>query len=252
MRTAPHRPGARPGTARISPAALPLLTLLLAALLVPLLPAPAQAREASPVVAACRADTGPYQRELERHLKRPVDGRQSEADCRAIRAFQQRHKIPATGMADVATYRTVLVQQARSSPAARAGCPRRTYRVVCVDLARQILWVQTGRDGKLALQPIPVRTGRQGLETRGGWHKIFRRVRHEVSRLYDNEPMPYSQYFDGGQALHGTTRYLYSSGSAGCVNLRLPDAAALWRLLRVGDRVFVFGVKPGTNPRILR
>ncbi|GAA2069850.1 L,D-transpeptidase family protein [Streptomyces albiaxialis] len=245
MRPAPRRPR----KARIATAPV----LLLALLLLPLLPAPAQARGAAGrAAAACEADTGPYQRELERHLRLPVDGRQSEADCRAIRAFQQRHKIPATGTADVVTYRTVLVQQARTSPRARAGCPRRTHRVVCVDLDRQILWVHTGRTGKLVLSPVPVRTGRQGQETRGGWHKIFRRVRHERSRLYDNEPMPYAQYFDGGQALHGTERYLYRSGSAGCVNLRLPDAAALWRLLRVGDRVYVFGVKPGTDPRVLR
>ncbi|NGO72826.1 L,D-transpeptidase family protein [Streptomyces boncukensis] len=208
-------------------------------------------RTAPAAPAECRAGTGPYQRQLERHLKLPVDGRQSAADCRAIRAFQKRQSIPATGKADVVTYRTALVQEARTSPRFRTRCPRRTYRVVCVDLAHQVLWVHKGRARKLEFKPVGVRTGRLGMETRHGWHRIYWRNRNHRSTLYNNEPMPYAQFFDGGQALHGSYRDLYRGGSAGCVNLRIPDAARLWRLLRKGDRLYVFGIKPGTNYRAL-
>ncbi|MFF6781964.1 hypothetical protein [Streptomyces sp. NPDC012510] len=42
--------------------------------------------------------TGPCQRQVERYLKRKADGKQSRADCLAIRAFQIKHELePAIG-----------------------------------------------------------------------------------------------------------------------------------------------------------
>lgn len=59
--------------------------------------------------------------------------------------------------------------------------------------------------------------------------------------------MPYSQFFDGGQAFHSTTKSMWNPpGSGGCVNMRPADAKAYWNLLRNGDDVFVYGRKPGT------
>ncbi|MFJ4893818.1 L,D-transpeptidase [Streptomyces sp. NPDC088788] len=195
----------------------------------------------------CAAPTGPYQRDLEQYLDRPVDGRQSEADCRAIRAFQVRTKMSRQdGYADLATYRATVVAQARSNPNATGKCPVRSYRVTCVDMDRQILWVQTGN--KVRFGPVAIRTGRNAQETRPGWHSIYLRNRDQVSTLYDNAPMPYAQFFDGGQALHGHPGDLYDGGgSAGCVNLTVADAAALWDLLDIDDSVYVWGVKPGTG-----
>jgi hypothetical protein len=194
---------------------------------------------------ACTAGTAPHQRELEAELQREVDGRQSPQDCAAIRELQRRLGIrPADGRADRRTYRFVLADRVRRDPAERRGCPTRTYRVTCVDLNRQLLWVQ--RDKRLVFAPVPVRTGRDGMETRRGWHRIYwRRIDH-FSTLYD-VPMPYAQFFDGGQALHGTDANLFTSGSAGCVNLTEADAKRLWKLLRKGDRVYVWGTKPGTG-----
>ncbi|MBB1254762.1 L,D-transpeptidase family protein [Streptomyces sp. OF3] len=197
----------------------------------------------------CTAGTGPYQRQLEAHLGLPVDGRQSEADCRAIREFQRRHRLdPADGYAGVPAYRMMLVEQAKAEPNKEGRCPSVSRRTTCVDLSRQLLWVQTGARDRLVFDVVPVRTGRLEMETRGGLHHVYWRNRHHHSTLYD-VPMPYAQFFDGGQALHGTTEDLFESGSAGCVNLHNEDAAKLWDLLRLEDRVFVFGVKPGTQPR---
>ncbi|WP_424216728.1 L,D-transpeptidase (plasmid) [Streptomyces sp. BI20] len=214
-------------------------------------PAPVEALpfEPAPVpdTSPCTADTGPYQRQLEHHLGLTEDGRQSEEDCRAIRAFQVLHQVKRRdGYADLETFRRTEVLEAAASPAGRAGCPTRSYRVTCVDLARQLLWVQ--RDGKLLYGPVPARTGRDGQETRTGWHRIERRVLDEHSELYNNAPMPYSQYFSGGQAIHGRYDDLYEGGgSAGCVNVRLADAKQLWNLIGIGDRVYAWGVKPGTE-----
>ncbi|MDX6761635.1 L,D-transpeptidase family protein [Streptomyces sp. F8] len=209
------------------------------------LPSPAAAAAAEPE-SACAAGTGPYQRELEKHLGRPVDGVQSTADCQAVRAFQRTNGVsPADGYPGVATYRTMLVVTARPDPNAAGDCPVRDHRVTCVDLERQLLWVQRG--SRVVFPPVPIRTGRDYQETRTGWHEVYWRNKNHVSTLYGT-PMPHAQFFDGGQALHGSPGSLYGTGgSAGCVNLTEPDAERLWGLLAEGDAVYVWGVKPGTE-----
>ncbi|MER7763305.1 L,D-transpeptidase family protein [Streptomyces sp. NPDC097619] len=224
-----------------------LLGTVAAALLLAGAPAPAPAAAPLPAPAPCTAGTGPYQRELEEHLGRPVDGVQSEADCTAVRAFQEREGIrPADGHASLLTHRTLTAVRARANPNAAKRCPVRPHRVTCVDLDRQLLWVQ--RDSRVVFVPVPIRTGRDDRETRPGWHEIYWRSRRHVSSLYDDAPMPYAQFFDEGQALHGRPGSLYDNdGSAGCVNLTVPDAARLWDLLTEGGAVYVWGVKPGTD-----
>ncbi|MFF4292401.1 L,D-transpeptidase family protein [Streptomyces vinaceus] len=223
---------------------------LAAAVLALCAPVPAHAAAAAAVAAPepeCTAGTGPYQRELEAHLGRPVDGTQSPADCAAVRAFQSANGItPADGYPGLATYRTMVAVAARAHPNADGGCPVRSGRVTCVDLDRQLLWVQRGSG--VVFPPVPVRTGRDDQETRPGWHEIYWRSKDHESTLYDNAPMPYAQFFDGGQALHGRPGDLYAhGGSAGCVNLSVPDAERLWNLLEEGDAVYVWGTKPGTE-----
>ncbi|MZD09579.1 L,D-transpeptidase family protein [Streptomyces sp. SID5785] len=197
--------------------------------------------------AACTAPTGPYQRQLEKALDRPVDGVQSEADCAAIRDLQTRHKMSRKdGYADLGTYRTLVALQARPNPNAAGHCPVRASKVTCVDLDRQLLWVQQGK--KIPFPATPIRSGRDTEETRPGWHTIYWRDIDHVSTIYDNAPMPYSQFFDGGQALHGHPGELFDGGgSAGCVNLTVKDAKTLWNLLAKGDKVYVWGTKPGTR-----
>ncbi|WP_330298667.1 L,D-transpeptidase family protein [Streptomyces sp. NBC_00503] len=196
---------------------------------------------------ACTAGTGPYQREMEGYLRRKADGVQDEGDCAAIRRFQQGNGVrPADGYAGLATYRNMVAVAARSNPNAARACPVRPHRVTCVDLERQLLWVQ--RDSKVVFAPVPVRTGRDDQETRTGWHEVYWRSKDHKSTLYDDAPMPYAQFFDEGQALHGRPGNLYAhGGSAGCVNLSVPDAARLWDLLTEGDAVYVWGTKPGTE-----
>ncbi|MEU9415246.1 L,D-transpeptidase [Streptomyces sp. NPDC048272] len=241
------RPARR--TAAIRGAAALAAALTLGAL-APTAAATATAAPAGPVPeteAACTAGTGPYQRELEAGLGRPVDGTQSTTDCVAVRSFQRTHRItPADGYAGLVTHRTMVAVNARENPNAAGSCPVRARRVTCVDLERQLLWVQ--RDERVVFAPVPIRTGRDDQETRPGWHEVYWRSKDHESTLYDNAPMPYAQFFDGGQALHGRPGDLYAhGGSAGCVNLSVPDAERLWNLLVEGDTVYVWGTKPGTD-----
>ncbi|OPG07978.1 L,D-transpeptidase [Streptomyces sp. GKU 895] len=193
----------------------------------------------------CTKSTGPFQRQVEKWLKRKADGKQSAADCKAIRAFQKKQKItPAIGFAGPVTWARMQYLSARKNPNAAKKCPVRSYRVACVDLTRQITWVQKGK--KVVYGPVPMRSGRTAYPTRGGWHKIYWKHKNHVSTLY-HQPMPYAQFFDGGQAFHAVYGSIFTTvGSMGCVNLRLGDARKLWGVLKTGDRVFVWGRRSGT------
>jgi hypothetical protein len=193
----------------------------------------------------CSNRTGPYQRQVERWLNLRVDGRQSAADCRAIRDFQKKQGIkPAIGFAGPVTWATIQLIAAGKNPNAAKRCPVRAYRVACVDLDRQLTWVQEGE--KVVYGPVPMRSGRAGHRTRTGWHTIYWRHKNHWSTLYNN-PMPYAQFFSGGQAFHAVYGSIYTTvGSMGCVNLRLADARKLWDVLKKGDRVYVWGRRPGS------
>jgi len=222
------------------------LTVLAAALgTTQLAAAPAQAADSH----WCGGLRGPHQRQAEHFLGRTADGLQSQGDCRAIRGFQQAHGVwPQYGYAGPKTWqvmRAVARQQAAAGSPNRAGrCPVNRGRIACVDLTRQISWIQDG--SKLVKGPVPVRTGRNKDETRTGLHRVYWRHKHHVSSIY-HVKMPYSQFFDGGQAFHSIPGSVWAQpGSHGCINMRPADAASYWRLLHGGSPVYVYGAKPGT------
>jgi lipoprotein-anchoring transpeptidase ErfK/SrfK len=199
--------------------------------------------------ASCTKSTGPYQKQVEKYLHRPVDGKQSSADCKAIRSFQSTYGVtPTIGYAGPVTWRTMKTLTAQKAagknPNKAKKCPTNKGRIACVDLTRQLSWIQDG--SKLKFGPVPVRTGRNGYETRTGSTKIYWRNIDHVSSIY-HVAMPYAQFFDGGQAFHSVGVKMWNPpGSHGCVNMRPADAKSYWKLLRNGDDVHVYGRKPGT------
>ena len=60
--------------------------------------------------------------------------------------------------------------------------------------------------------------------------------------------MPYSMFFDGGEAFHTyTERYIYNSlGSHGCIHMLPSKASWLWDHMPNGTKISVFVRKPGT------
>jgi L,D-transpeptidase catalytic domain len=103
--------------------------------------------------------------------------------------------------------------------------------VVTISKSQQRLAVTV--DG-VELHRWPVSTGRPGLATPSGTFRPIRFERQWYSRKYDWSPMPYSVFFNGGYALHGTyeTGRLGQAASHGCVRLLPVNAAALFSLLR--------------------
>lgn len=154
--------------------------------------------------------------------------------------------LAAAGMAAAGTVAAGGGQaQAASGPNASGRCPVTMGRIACVDLTHQRMWVQDGTE--VVFGPVPVRTGRRGYVTRTGlWHVYWRDLHHRSS-LYGGIPMPYSQFFSGGEAFHSVDEPMSTPpGSHGCVNMNSWDARRLWGVLRLHDPVEVFGRKPGT------
>jgi lipoprotein-anchoring transpeptidase ErfK/SrfK len=78
-----------------------------------------------------------------------------------------------------------------------------------------------------------VSTARRGYRTPPGNYRVQRMERMWYSRKYDMSPMPYSLFFAGGYAIHGTyaIRQLGRPASHGCVRLHPANARRLFGLV---------------------
>src|SRR5665213_1743674 len=109
--------------------------------------------------------------------------------------------------------------------AAKAGV------VVTVDKTAQRLTVDV--DGATRYQ-WPVSTARWGYRTPNGSYRPQRLERQWFSRKYDWSPMPYSIFFNGGYAIHGSYEIsrLGRPASHGCIRLHPDNAATLFSLVK--------------------
>ena len=79
-----------------------------------------------------------------------------------------------------------------------------------------------------------VSTGRKGYGTPTGTWSVKRTHKMWYSRKYNNSPMPYSMFYHGGFAIHGTSyvKRLGRPASHGCIRLHTSNAAKLYSLVR--------------------
>lgn len=103
--------------------------------------------------------------------------------------------------------------------------------VVEIDLSDQVLRVTVA--GALEYE-WATSTARPGYRTPVGSYRPIRLERYWRSRKYNNAPMPYSIFFRGGYAIHGTTeiKRLGRPVSHGCVRLHPDNAKVLFELVR--------------------
>lgn len=80
----------------------------------------------------------------------------------------------------------------------------------------------------------PVSSGKKGFRTPQGKYQPQRMYKSYFSRKYDGAPMPYSIFFYGGYAIHGTNhvKALGTPASHGCVRLDTANAKALFALVQ--------------------
>lgn len=103
--------------------------------------------------------------------------------------------------------------------------------VAKVDLSSQTLTVIN--DGRVMYR-WPVSTARRGYRTPTGSWSAKRIHRMWYSRKYDMSPMPYSVFYNGGYAIHGTGAIgrLGRPASHGCVRLHPANAKVFYSLVK--------------------
>ncbi|WP_457796235.1 L,D-transpeptidase [Methylocystis sp. S23] len=116
--------------------------------------------------------------------------------------------------------------------------------VIDVDLTSQTMHVASA-EGSYAW---PVSTARAGFATPRGHFAPTGMERMHYSKKYHNSPMPYSIFFHGGYAIHGTyaTAALGRPASHGCVRLSPAHAQMLYQMVqREGASISISGSPRG-------
>jgi peptidoglycan hydrolase-like protein with peptidoglycan-binding domain len=159
----------------------------------------------------------------------------------ALMVFQSAHKIQPTGIVEGHTWASLLASETLNSR------DRSPYTFVTVsESSPEKLEVHQGNHVVLS---TPANTGVVGAETATGTFPIFARytsttmVGTNPDGTHYNDPgVPWVNYFNGGDAVHGFERGSYGSPqSNGCVELPISTAHDVYRLLSIGDIVQING-----------
>ncbi len=102
---------------------------------------------------------------------------------------------------------------------------------VVIDVSSQVMRVEV--NGR-RYSKWKVSTAGKGYHTPRGTYRVQRMAKEYYSRKYDMAPMPYSVFFNGGYAVHGSThiKLLGRPASHGCVRLHPKNAAKLFSLVQ--------------------
>jgi hypothetical protein len=115
--------------------------------------------------------------------------------------------------------------------------------MIHIDLSTQTMHVESS-SGSYAW---PISTARSGYTTPRGSFAPTGLQRMHYSRKYHMSPMPYSIFFHGGYAIHGTyaTGALGKPASHGCVRLSPGHAAQLFHMVQSeGGSISISGAPP--------
>jgi lipoprotein-anchoring transpeptidase ErfK/SrfK len=125
---------------------------------------------------------------------------------------------------------TIGTRHARPSAAPASKKPGGRLSIT-IDISSQEMTVA---DGWHTIYSFDVSTGRKGHATPTGRFHPIRMHEMWYSSKYENAPMPYSIFFHGGYAIHGTTdvKHLGQVASHGCVRLDPANAKMLYALVK--------------------
>jgi lipoprotein-anchoring transpeptidase ErfK/SrfK len=127
------------------------------------------------------------------------------------------------------------------------GLPRQAQAAnveVSIDISQQTMGVWVAG---IPIHNWPVSTAKPGYRTPIGTFKPIRLEQVWYSTKYDYAPMPYSIFFHGGYAIHGTEsiRSLGKPVSHGCIRLHPDNARKLFNLvLKNGRAATTIRIKP--------
>lgn len=157
----------------------------------------------------------------------------------ALMTFQSAQSLPVTGTL------TPRVAAALAQALVRGERARTPYVYVLVSKRLPetlVVWSPAG----VQIQTL-ANTGVPGAVTADGTFPVYRKLRSQTMRgtnldgtHYSDPGVPWINYFDGGDAIHGFIRARYGvPQSLGCVELRPGDAEQVWRMVRYGTLVTV-------------
>ncbi len=166
-------------------------------------------------------------------------GQLDETTKGALMVFQSNHELEPTGEPDSATW-TALLKAAEKHE--RDPSPY-TFVTVSESLP-ETLEVHKGSHVVLT---TPANTGVAGAETAQGIFPIFSRFTSTTmvgtnpdGSKYSDPGVPWVNYFNGGDAVHGFPRGSYGTPqSNGCVELPIETAHTVYDMLQIGDIVVV-------------
>lgn len=157
----------------------------------------------------------------------------------ALMVYQSDHGLAATGAPDGSTWASLLAAETLGH-----GDPEPYTFVTVSESIPETLQVHRGSHVVIT---TPANTGVAGAETELGTFPIYARyVSTTMSGTnpdgshYEDPGVPWVNYFNGGDAVHGFPRASYGfPQSNGCVELPIGTAAQVYPLLAIGDLVVV-------------
>ncbi len=157
----------------------------------------------------------------------------------ALMVFQSEHEIEPTGTLEAATWKELLKAAEKNE---RNPSPY-TFVTVTESLPETL---EVHRDGHVVFS-TPANTGVSGAETAQGIFPIYSRFVSTTmtgtdvdGTKYTVPDVPWVNYFNGGDAVHGYPRASYGfPQSNGCVELPIEAAAQVYPMLKIGDIVEV-------------
>jgi L,D-transpeptidase catalytic domain/Putative peptidoglycan binding domain len=158
----------------------------------------------------------------------PVTGFYDAGTSRAVLAFRKTNGFSRDGYASRRVYALAL----RGGGAFRPRFPR-AGRHVEFDWSRQVLvLVRGGR----ARRVYHASSGKASTPTVFGTFSFYRK-----DFGTNGVGMVHSNYFIGGYAIHGYHSVPSYPASHGCVRVPIPNALEVFRSIRLGERIFVYG-----------
>ena len=127
------------------------------------------------------------------------------------------------------------------------AAPANATVAVAIDLTHQRMHVQ----GATESYDWTISSARSGFYTPGGSFAPTHLERMHYSKKYHMSPMPYSIFFRGGFAIHGTyaVSELGHPASHGCVRLSSGNAATLYNMVKSeGALISISGTPPASRP----
>jgi peptidoglycan hydrolase-like protein with peptidoglycan-binding domain len=171
-----------------------------------------------------------------------VNGSYNSKVRTAVKAYQKKVGLPQTGVANQATWAKLLPATIKGTSRIPAACRKSGWHACYDRTNHQVVLFRNN----VVINTWLVRGGSKSLPTRVGNFAVKSRNIDHVSSIYDSA-MPYSQFFNGGQAFHGSGLMMnpFIGHSHGCVNMYIEDAQQLWKLTaglpRGALKVHVYG-----------